>query len=106
MFSSFPSSATETLDWRWDQFEGYAQDLLERPLSPGTVEAWLADWSLWVRLVIETRYRLELGMLIDTADETAKKRYDAFLDDVLPGFEEANQQLKERLLESGLEVAN
>jgi oligoendopeptidase F len=106
MFTSFPSSADETLDWRWDQFKGYAQELLERPLSAGTVEAWLADWSRWIRLVVETRYRLEIGTLVDTADERAKQRYDAFLDDVLPGFEEAHQQLKERLLASGLEVEN
>jgi oligoendopeptidase F len=44
-------------------------------------------------------------MTIDTMDEDACRRYDFFLDEIFPKAREAEQELKEKLLASGLEPA-
>lgn len=104
MFTNFPQTAVEALEWGWSRYQPYFDDLNNRHLTEETVKGWLADWSRWISLVYEVRYRLELATLINTADEAAKKRYEAYLDDVAPGFEPANQQLKEKLLASQLVI--
>lgn len=104
MFTNFPQTAVEALEWGWSRYQPYFEELNNRQLTVETVQGWLADWSRWISLVYEVRYRLELATLIDTADEAAKKSYEAYLDDVAPGFEPANQQLKEKLLASQIDI--
>ena len=103
MFSSLPVDYHELVDWGWPQFEPYYQDLNDRSLSPDTVAEWLADWSSISRSAQETYARLYVAMTLNTADPDSETRYTFFLSEVYPQIEAAEQQLKQKLLNSGLE---
>ena len=40
---------------------------------------------------------------VNTADEEAERRYHAFLDEIYPPAEQAEQRLKQKLLRSGID---
>lgn len=105
MFSTLPTDYHEFIHWTWPQFEPYYQDLIGRSLSADNAPAWLADWSHVAKLVQETYARLHLATTLDTADTEAEKRYHTFSGEVYPQIETAEQQLKQKLLDSGLEPA-
>ena len=90
----------------WAQAESYVQDLLGRMITPATLDAWLADWTRLARLVLETNQRLYVATTVDTADQEAERRYFAFLEEIFPASQAAEQQLKQKLLASGLEPHN
>ena len=103
MSSTLPDSALKFMEWNWSQIEPYYQDLTDRPLDTANAEDWLADWSRLGELLGETFNRLYIATSLDTSDQVAEKRYQAFLDDIYPQMEAADQQLKEKLLSSKLE---
>ena len=103
MSSTLPDSALKFMDWNWSQIEPYYQDLTDRPLDTANVGDWLADWSRLGELLGETFNRLYIATSLDTTDQVAVKRYQAFLDDIYPQMEAADQQLREKLLNSKLE---
>lgn len=78
------------------------QPLIKESLREGNVSAWLTGWSDLRKLVDETYARLELNYELNTADEDAEKAFHAFLEHLYPALQEVDQQLKEKLLESGL----
>jgi oligoendopeptidase F len=86
-----------------EQILPYYHSLQERSLSEKSLETWMDDWSTLRKLVDETYARLQLAYQLDTTDEKAERRYLEFLADVYPGLEEADQQLKEKLLSSGFQ---
>lgn len=103
MLDQLPRQPTDFMEWPWAQIEPCYRELAERPLSAATVSGWLADWSRLAELVSETYERLYVAITVDTTDETARQRYDAFLDEIYPNSQAANQQLIDKLLASGLE---
>lgn len=103
MFDQLPKRPTEFMNWHWAQIEPYYRELADRPLSPDSISAWLADWNRLAELVSETFQRLYVAITVDTTDESAKQQYDSFLDDIYPNTQTAEQQLKEKLLASRLE---
>ena len=105
MFSTLPDHYPEFIHWTWPQLEPYYQNLIEQSLSADSVAAWLADWSHLGRLVYELQARLSLANTLNTAEAEAEQRYLAFLSDVFPHVQAAEQKLKQKLLESGLEPA-
>ncbi len=106
MFSTLPEQYSEFIHWMWPQFEPYYQDLIERSLSADNVATWLADWSRIAKTVRETYARLELATSLNTADAEAEQRYNAFIGEVYPQVEAAEQKLKQHLLDSRLEPAS
>jgi oligoendopeptidase F len=104
MFESLPKDARQVMDWGVEQYQPYIQELLARPLNADTVEAWLADWSRLAELLHETFSRLSVATTQNTADEEAERRYLAFSEHIFPAMQLADHQLKQRLLDSGLEV--
>lgn len=102
MYQNLPADATGLLSWQWPEIEPYYQDLAERKLAPDNIDNWAADWSKIYSLVDEVYSRLYVATTANTADPEAKRLYDAYLDNVQPGFKQAEQALKERLLKSGL----
>lgn len=102
MFAALPTSAAEFMDWSWAQIQPYYVALNSRSLTPETIGTWLADWSRLSELVDETRERLYVATTRNTADEAIQKRYEQFLDVISPPSQEADQQLKQRLLDSNL----
>jgi oligoendopeptidase F len=63
----------------------------------------MTDWSDLTRLVVETSQRLYVATTVNTADKEAEQRYLAFLDEIYPAIQAADQKLKENLLASELE---
>jgi oligoendopeptidase F len=93
------------MQWTWDELEPYYQVLENYALDEKNVEVWLKSWTCLVDLVSEWYARLNLATTLDTADSEAEGRYNAFLDQIYPAAQSADQKLKRKLLGSGLEPA-
>ncbi len=101
-----PRNPDVFLNWTWDDIAPYYADLQARELNAGTLDEWLADWSSLDEHVFEIYARLYVATTLDTADKEAEGRYKSFLENVLPNVQLAEQELKRKLLESGLRPAN
>ena len=106
MTTQLPLPQSTDVFTSWAQAEPFMQELLARPLTPATLDAWLADWTRMARLVLETNQRRYVATTVDTADQVAERRYYAFLEEIFPASQAAEQQLKQKLLASGLEPHN
>lgn len=102
MFDSLPIEASEFMKWTWADIEPYYADLLGRNIDPMLVSAWLADWSHLSARILETYQRLYVATTVNTADQEALAGYETFLDQVYPAYQAAEQELKEKLLASGI----
>ncbi|MBN1562857.1 MAG: M3 family oligoendopeptidase, partial [Anaerolineae bacterium] len=103
MFEHLPKTTQEFAQWPWEQIAPYFDNLDQRALNATTVDHWLANWTHLDELLSETYARLHVATTQDTTDEAAEKLYHAFLENILPHAETAEQKLKEKLLASGLE---
>jgi len=101
---NLPSSAEEVFDWKWSQAEPYYSELSSRPLGTSAVPGWLTDWTRVSSLIGEAIEKLHVATTLDTADKDLERRYHAFLEEMLPPLEAAEQRLRQRLLESGFET--
>jgi oligoendopeptidase F len=99
-----PKTAVEFMDWEWPQIEPHYEALASSTLTADNVAEWLADWTRLSRLVSETYARHHVAISRDTTDQEAERRYHAFLDDIYPPAQEAEQVLKQKYLDSGLTV--
>lgn len=102
MTISLPSVA-EFMDWPWEEIEPLFRELNERTIDASNVDEWLADWSTLDEYIAESFNRLYVATGVDTTDKEAEARYNAFLDDIFPQAEAADQILKEQLISSGVE---
>ncbi|MBN2149627.1 MAG: M3 family oligoendopeptidase [Anaerolineales bacterium] len=93
------------MQWGWEQFQPYVDELLGVVLSPANVEHWLTDWSNLRRVVTEMAERLYVATTLNTADAEAEQRFNRYLDEIYPQAQASDQALKEMLLRSGLEPA-
>lgn len=103
MFSSLPTTAHDFMDWKWERIEPYFHELTSRELTADSISTWLANWTRLHDLLMETYWRLHVANTCDTTNREAEQRYHTFLDDVYPRFLQAEQPLKQKLIDSGLE---
>lgn len=103
MFDKLPKTAQDAMDWTWADYEPYYDALAERPLNAETVGAWLADWTRVGDLFGEVYTRLHVARTRNTTDQDISTRFERLLDNLLPSVEAAEQTLKQKLLDSGLE---
>ncbi len=103
MFQKLPSDPKTIMAWNWSDFEPYFQELQGQALTSNSVNEWLADWARLSDIARELYSRLAVAVSVDTADKEAENRYKAFFDQIYPSLMEAEQRLKQKLLESGLE---
>ena len=103
MFEPLPAAVQEFMQWSWAQIEPYYQELESRPLELQNSANWLADWTRLNDLITEWYARLNVAVTVDTADPQAEMRYNAFLDEIYPASQAAEQKLKRKLLDSKLE---
>ena len=101
-FASLPENAQTFLDWKWQAIAPYFDDLLFRPLSEENIEQWLLDWTRLSDLMIEAHARRSLAVSLNTTDAQAEAEFNAYLDEIYPASQAANQKLKEKLLSGGL----
>ncbi|MBT3240118.1 MAG: M3 family oligoendopeptidase [Chloroflexi bacterium] len=106
MFSNLPQSALDAMDWSWEDYRVFYDNLEERALNTETLEKWMQDWSALEKLIYEVLSRMEVNTALDTADEKAEKQYFSFLEEIYPHAETASQKAKEKYLESGLPLEN
>ena len=102
---ALPATAESFGTWPWARIAPYYDDLLARPLSAARVDEWLTAWTRIGALVDEAATRYTIRTTTNTADAQAQREYTTFLEDILPHVIEAEQQVKQRLLESGVEPA-
>jgi oligoendopeptidase F len=105
MFDTLPKSALDALEWGPTDYQPYIDDLLGRTLNADNVDAFLRDWTRLSDLLSEVGSRLGVATTQNTADEDAKGRYVKFVETIFPPSQMAEQQLKEKLLASGLSPA-
>lgn len=103
MFKSLSKDPQVFIDWDWAQIKPYADDLAQRPLSAGSLPDWMKDWSDLNRMLAEIFARLWVATTLNTADPVFKNRFNAFLDGIYTPSLAANQLLKRKLLDSGLQ---
>jgi oligoendopeptidase F len=103
MLSPLPADTAALLRWSWDGMEPHYRELAARTLSAETLADFMADWTRLTELVAERGNRLIVAANANTADEEAEKRYRAYLEQVFPKVQAAAQELKQKLLASGLE---
>ncbi len=103
MFKTLPKNHQVFIEWSWRELKPFADDLIQRAVTPTTVDDWLMDWSDLSRLLSEMSSRLRLATSLNTADQQAKERYNTFLDTVYIPSQAVHQVLKQKLLASGLQ---
>jgi oligoendopeptidase F len=101
-----PENALQTLEWGWDQWRPAYDELRAAPLDANTAGDWLAAWTRLSNLLGETYSRLHVATTCDTTDAAAEASFRAFLGGVYPNAMSAEQELKGRLLASGVEPAD
>ncbi len=89
-------------EMNWDEIEPLYQELQGEELGEANLAEWMTGWSDLRKLVDERYARLSLATELDTTDEEAEKAYHAFLEDIYPAAQAADQKLKEKLLDSKL----
>ena len=100
MFDTLPTDARTVMDWGWEQFKPFYDDLLAREITAVSAATWLADWTRLDNLVSEAYTRLHLSHDQDTTNKEAEQRYFAFLETIVPPLQTADQALKDKLLQS------
>lgn len=103
MVSPLPTSVDALLAWDWSEIEPHYHALNERQLDEQNVEEWLADWSQLSRLVAEMKQRLYVAKTSDTSNQEVDKRFSYYIETIEPPAKEAEQALKEKLLDSQLQ---
>ncbi len=103
MFATLPKDHHDFLHWTWADYAPYAENLIQRALSAQTVQGWLADWTALASVISEQYQRLAVAAEANTADQAAEEAVKAYLDGVYPRSMEAEQKLKQKLLDSRLE---
>lgn len=101
MLLDLPTSAQTTLDWSWEHWQPFYAALEAAPIADPA--AWLAAWSQVADLLAETSSRLVVATTRNTTDSVAEARYRAFLGDVYPRALAADQVLKRKFLDAGIE---
>lgn len=104
MVSPLPASAEIFAEWEWEQIEPHYSELLQRSLDHNGLTTWLGDWTRLSDLVLEVYARLTVAVTIDTTDTAAESAYNRFLETIYPNVQSADQKLKKKLLESGLQA--
>jgi oligoendopeptidase F len=106
MFEQLPAQLDELMTWKWAQFAPYYEELNKRSLNADTLEQWMQDWSLIGKHASELYNRIYIDVSCNTADKEIEQRLHDFMDNIFPALEAAEQKLKDRLLDSGLEPDN
>jgi len=91
------------MTWEWAQFEPFYEQLSDYSLTQDNIAKWLAYWSRLQDLIYERHQRHYVATTLDTTDKQAEQDYNHFLDELYPRSQSADQQQKEKILQSGIE---
>lgn len=102
MLTPLKATYEEYKTWGWDKFAPFADELIQRPLSAETIDAWLQDWSQISDIVTDIFSRMNVATSQNTADAGAEADFNHFMDEIFPNALAFEQKLKDKLLASGL----
>ena len=102
-FTLLPEDPAIFMSWTWADIEPYYQSLEDTSISNVNIREWLTDWTAIGDRISEWYSRLNLAVTIDTTDLEIEARYNSFLDEIYLPTQAADQKLKRKLLDSGLE---
>jgi oligoendopeptidase F len=94
----YPASPNLT----WADLEPIYCDLEQRQLDAATVDSFLHDWNVVYEVGREAELRLRIATTQNTADAAAAAKYRAFVTEVSPKVQEAEQRVQHLFLASGL----
>ncbi|MBI3737502.1 MAG: M3 family oligoendopeptidase, partial [Chloroflexi bacterium] len=103
MLKQLPTSVEELLTWKWEDIESHYAELEARPLSKQNVNEWLKDWSDVSRRIMETYNRWYVATTANTEDKDAEEGFKFFLENVYPKTQSRENNLKKKLLDSGIQ---
>jgi oligoendopeptidase F len=103
MFAALPTTSEAFSRLSWPEIEPWYRELAAATLTPDTLQSWLAQWSDLSALVDETLVRFEIATTQNTEGTEVAGRKQRFLEDVHVPIQAADQQLKQRLLDSRLQ---
>ena len=98
-------TADTLLNLKWEDLAPYYGDLEQEPITKEDIENWMARWTIISEIQDELYNRAYVATSVNTADEEAEKRFDAYMEEIYPNVMEAEQKLKKKLIASGLTVA-
>jgi oligoendopeptidase F len=98
IFDEFPQSIDGLEIQRWETYEPFYNDLLNRDLSDDHLQGWIDDWSKLSALVGEAGAAIYIKKSLDTTDKAAEQDFLDFVNDVQPQASVADQNLKKRFL--------
>lgn len=93
-----PNSINDIDSRQWETFQPYFEALTEVEISEEERRTWLENWSHLLMLVNEAGSWLYIQKTLDTTDEEREQAFLAFVENVAPQAQIADQALKERLL--------
>jgi oligoendopeptidase F len=104
MYVTLPATSEAFSRLSWAEIEPWYQELTAVRLAPDTLQPWLAQWSDLSALVDETLIKFEIATTQNTEDTEVAERKLRFMEDVHIPIQAADQQLKQQLLNSGLQT--
>jgi len=100
MFDNLPSNPLEYVDWQWEDYAPYFDDLIAREVTEDNINQWLIDWSKMVKGVWEAYARLNVAVTVDTNDEESDAKHKNFIRNIFPQAQKATFQLNQKLVQS------
>jgi oligoendopeptidase F len=101
--ASLPATTYEFLKLTWEQIQPYFEALEAHPLTPDTLDEWMAEWAQVGKLLDESYWYLWAETTRDTLDPSREDRFHHFLSNLQEPALEAEQRIKQKLLDSGLQ---
>ncbi|MEP6689891.1 MAG: M3 family oligoendopeptidase [Gemmatimonadaceae bacterium] len=98
---ALPASPRAFTHSTWIDIAPYYEALAAEPLSPETMDAWLAAWSLLEELVDEAATLASIDYTCDTSDPVKEAAHLRFSMEIAPLMHEQQVRLARRLLDSG-----
>lgn len=93
-------------DLAWADLESIYRDLERRQFDAATVDSFLHDWNAVYEAGREAELRLRIATTQNTVDTAAADRYRAFVTEVSPKVQEAEERVQRLFLASGVAPAD
>jgi len=103
---TLPGSTDEALDWGWEQFQPYADELLSMTLDADNLNDFMTRLTAMDDFGGEVAARIHIDTTLDTSSETAKARFMRFIGELYPQFMRFNDAMNRKIVESGLTPPN
>ena len=102
LIKNLPEDPKKMMPWSWSEIEPYFKELEKCNLTADNINDFLSDWTRLHDRLDEVYSRLYVAKDVNTTDKAAENQYVKFLEEIFPKMRESEQNLKTKLLDSGL----